>query len=188
MSGWSFDPRPSNGGHHPNSKDCPLFFPPLLFGDSFSQLHHLCVFGHKSCKASFCCFALQQNVQLTAMKVHCWIRHLKNDTQTGLGMLVGAVLPRGKPVRQYPKKVHLQEIPLSISYTTVIPSIKTLFHADSFILLSRSVGERADPPIFSAALSECGLAVFLRRQRWGIGRGEQKNELGPSHTRKEIAK
>lgn len=62
MSGWSFDPRPSNGGHHPNSKDCPLFFS-LLFGDSFSQLHHLCLFGHKSCKASFCCFAGEQNVQ-----------------------------------------------------------------------------------------------------------------------------
>lgn len=42
MSGWSFDPSPSNGGHHPNSKDCPLFFS-LLFGDSFSQLHHLCL-------------------------------------------------------------------------------------------------------------------------------------------------
>lgn len=42
MSGLSFDPRPSNGGHHPNSKDCPLFFS-LLFGDSFSQLHHLCL-------------------------------------------------------------------------------------------------------------------------------------------------
>lgn len=104
MSGRSFDPRPSNGGHHPNSKDCPLFFS-LLFGDSFSQLHHLCLFGHKSCKASFCCFALWQNVQLAAIECSLQDQAFEEWHSDLVGNAVGSCSAQRQTVWLYDLKV-----------------------------------------------------------------------------------
>lgn len=43
MSGWSFDPRPSNGGHHPVSKDCTLLPPSHLEAALLNYIICLCL-------------------------------------------------------------------------------------------------------------------------------------------------